>query len=270
VFPEQRLLADIDAAIHQLDPSAPAVLRGGLRLHVDGLEFPPEVDLVFNPRITAAEVDPNMIIPFPASVVSRGGRPVWVGVADGRYRLTILQTGKSIRWESVSPSSPPIPPDDSKQRFFSLLEIDSSALPAEVEVRGKTIDLPPARARLLEEIKLTGPANRAPFDLTEGFFRWAPIPGAAKYRLEIMIIKVNELGNSSLVHFGGFETEATTVCLGVAPDQQGLLKKLASEFRPGGLGKWQVFAMDARGRRIGAVVGGERAFVVARGLERRK
>jgi hypothetical protein len=270
VFPEHRLLDDIDAAIHQLDPSAPGVLRGGLRFHVDGLEFPPEVDLVFWPRITAAEVDPKLRIPFQASVVSRGGRPVWVGVADGRYRLTIPHPGKIIRSKSVSPSSRPIPPDDSTQRFHWLLEIDTSALPAEVEVRGKTIDLPPARARLLEEIKLTGPADRAPFDLTEGFFRWAPILGAAKYSLEIVPVKANEQGISVHMLCGGFETEATAVCLGVAPDQDGLLNRLASKFRPGGLGKWQVFAMDPTGRRIGAVVGGERTFVVARGLERRK
>src|SRR5262249_32322458 len=189
MFPEHRLLDDIDAAIHQLDPSAPGVLRGGLRFHVDGLEFPPEVDLTFSPRITAAEVDPKLFIPFLPSVVSRGGRPVWVGVADGRYRLTISHASRSF--------SPSFPPDDSKQRFFSLLEIDYSALPAEVEVRGKTIDLPLARARLLEEIKLTGPADRAPFDLTEGFFRWAPIPGAAKYRLELGVVKVNELSDES-------------------------------------------------------------------------
>src|SRR5262249_55413822 len=144
--------------------------------------------------ITAPEVDPKLNIPFQASVVSRGGRPVWVGVADGRYRLTIPHPGKMIRWGLVSPSSPPILPDDSKQRFICLLEVDCSALPAEVEVRGKTIDLPPARARLLEEIKLMSPADRAPFDLTEGFFRWAPIPGAAKYSLVIATVDANEQG----------------------------------------------------------------------------
>jgi serine/threonine-protein kinase len=256
------LLVDIDAAIHQLDPSAPGVLRGGLRFHVDGLEFPSEVDLEFNPRITAAEVDPKLFIPFRPSVVSRGGRPVWVGVADGRYRLTIPNPVTIFR--------PSFPRDDSKQRFFSLLEIDYSALPAEVEVRGKTIDLPPARARLLKEIKLMSPADRAAFDLTEGFFRWAPIPGAAKYRLELGVVKVNEFNDESHQCFGAFETEAPIVCLGVAADQHGLLNKLASEFRPGSLGEWHVFAIDATGRSIGAVVGGYRTFVVARGLERRK
>jgi hypothetical protein len=238
------------------------VLRGGLRFHVDGLEFPAEVDLEFNPRITAADVNPKLFIPFHPSVVSRGGRPVWIGVADGRYRLTIPSP--------VTIFKPSFPRDDSKQRFFSLLQIDYSAIPAEVEVRGKTIDLPPARARLLEEIKLTAPAHRAPFDLSEGFFRWAPIPGAAKYRLELGVVKVNELNDETHQCLGTFETEATTVCLGVAPDQDALLNKLASEFRPGSLGEWHVFAMDATGRPIGAVVGGDRTFVVARGLERRK
>jgi hypothetical protein len=262
MHPVPRLLADIDAAIHQLDPSVPGVLRGGLRFHVDGIEFPPGVDLDFLPRITAPEVDPKLVIPFQASVVSRGGRPVWVGVADGRYRLTIPHPMTMIL--------PPIPPDDSRQRLLWLLAIDYSALPAEIEVRGKTIDLPPARARLLEEIKLMSPADRAPFDLTEGFFRWAPIPGATKYSLEIWIFDASVQGTTRYRALAGFETEATTVCLGVAPDQDGMLSRLASEFRPGGMGKWHVVAMDATGRRVGAVVGGGRPFVVARGLERRK
>jgi hypothetical protein len=259
VFPKHPLLADIDAAIHQLDPSVPGVLRGGLRFHVDGIEFPPGVDLDFRPRITAPEVAPNLVIPFQAPVVSRSSRPVWVGVADGRYRLTIPH-----------PMTMVSPPDDSRQRLLWLLEIDYSALPAEVEVRGKTVDLPPARARLLEEIKLMSPADRAPFDLTEGFFRWAPIPGAAKYSLEIATVDADEQGTTLYKAVCGFETEATTVCLGVAPDQDGMLSRLASEFRPGGMGKWHVFAMDATGRRVGVVVGGGRTFVVARGLERRK
>jgi hypothetical protein len=123
---------------------------------------------------------------------------------------------------------------------------------------------------LLEEIKLTSPADRAPFDLTEGFFRWAPIAGAAKYSLELASINANEQGYMSKRILGGFVTEAATVCLGVAPDQHGLLNSVASEFRPGGMGEWHVFAMDAKGRRIGAVVGGDRTFVVARALERRK
>jgi hypothetical protein len=149
-----------------------------------------------------------------------------------------------------------------------LLEVDSSGLPAEVEVRGATVDLPPLHARLVAEIKLLSPADRALFDLNEGFFRWTPVPGAAKYILSFGVVTDEADGRSTKV-FGGFETEATTVCLGVTPDPNGLLGKLARELPPGRIGEWGVVALDAAGRKVGvAVVGPDRTFVVARGLER--
>jgi hypothetical protein len=86
----------------------------------------------------------------------------------------------------------------------------------------------------------------------------------------IAAVDANEQGITLNKILAGFETEATSVCLGVAPDQDGMLNRLASEFRPGGMGTWQVHAVDATGRRVGAVVGADRTFVVARGLERRK
>lgn len=271
VDPERSLLADIDAAIHRLDPNAPEAMRGGLRFHVAGLEFPPEVAVSFSPRLIAPGVDAKFaeirssiwngaILAEQLSL--EGGRPAWVGVADGRYRLSIPTPGKSYSHSG--------PPDETTRRFYSLLEVDYSGLPEEFEVHGATVDLPPLRARLLEEIKLLGPADRAPFDLAEGFFRWTPVPGAAKYLFQLAVIVPNEEGGTTHKTFGSYQTEATTVCLGVAPDQYRLLWNLSRELRAGGIGEWAVVAVDAAGRKVGTIVGPNRTFVVARGLERPK
>jgi hypothetical protein len=264
--PDHRLLADIEGAIRRLDPGTPSALRGGLRFHVEGLDFPPEVAVWFKPRLIAPGVDPKfaeirswMGYNLDRNVELKGGRPAWVGVADGRYRLTIPAPGKSASWGS---------PEDPDLRFYSLLEVDYSGLPAEVEIRGVTVDLPPLQARLVEEIKLLSPADRTPFDLSEGFFRWTPVPTAEKYLLSITAVVTNEAGGTTRKGFGSYESKATTVCLGVAPDQHGLLASLARELSPGGIGEWGIHAVDAAGQKVGAVVGPGRTFVVARGLER--
>jgi hypothetical protein len=65
-----------------------------------------------------------------------------VSVADGRYKLTIeLQTRQRD-------SDPDDPHEAEKSLFFDLLELDYSGMPAEVEVRGETVDLPPIWAYL--------------------------------------------------------------------------------------------------------------------------
>ena len=266
LYPENRLLAEIDAAIQRLDPTAPKLLRGGLRFHaelrVDGHEVPPEIAAMFQPQLTALDFDSKAWVEFQHTIELRNGQSEWVGVADGRYRLTIPTPGKTFSRRN--------PRDELKERLYALVEFDYSGLPAEVEIKGRSIDLPPVRARLMDEIKLLSPADGSPFDLSEGFFRWSPIPRAAKYSLEIMVVRVNELGATQRFGWGGFETAATSVCLGVAPDQRRLLDNLAHAFRPGDMGSWHVFAFDSTGRRIGTVVGGDRSFVVARGMEQRK
>jgi hypothetical protein len=267
--PEHRLLADIDSAIHRLDADAPAALRGGLRFHVKGLEFPPQVSVGFDTRLISpgvamkdAEIRTGNGHALDGRVELKGAQPAWIGVADGRYRLSIQFPGKSLYFSGKV--------EETTRRFYSLLEVDYSELPAEVEIRGTTIDLPPLRARLIEELKLLAPVDRAPFDLKEGFFRWTPVPGAAKYQLEVMSVANNEQGGRSHQSFGSYETKTTSVCLGVAPEQFQLLSNLDGILRPGGFGEWTVAAVDAKGRRVGAVVGQPWTFVIARGLERAK
>jgi predicted Ser/Thr protein kinase/tetratricopeptide (TPR) repeat protein len=225
--PDHRLLADIEAAIRRLDPGAPSALRGGLRFHVEGLDFPPEVAVWFIPRLIAPSVDPKFADiqswkEYDRSVVLKGGRPEWVGVADGRYRLAIPDSSK--RWESPGGSN------------FSLLEVDYSGLPTEVEIRGATVDLPPLQARLVAEIKLLSPADGSPFDLSEGFFRWTPVPTAEKYYLSIGVGVTNETGGTNHKSFGAYETKATTVCLGVALTSTGCWRSWPANSLPEALG----------------------------------
>ncbi len=69
---------------------------------------------------------------------------VWVGVADGRYRLAVQGTSRGSRsWACYGARA---------NRLFGRMKLDFSALSAQpvVEVRGHTVDLPPIRAWLRE------------------------------------------------------------------------------------------------------------------------
>ncbi|QEH31852.1 Serine/threonine-protein kinase PknB [Aquisphaera giovannonii] len=261
--PEARFLLDIEAAIRALDPAAPSRLKGGLRFRLTGLELPPGVSVFFSPSLVDPALDPKLAGNgggFLPNVHIGRERTAWLGVADGHYRLSVPAPGKSYGHDGRA--------DEATERSYHLLDVDYSDLPAEVEIRGETVDLPPLRARLLEEIKLLAPADRAAFDPNEGIFRWSPVPRASRYQFALGAITVSEGGSTTKRGLGGYDTASTSLCLGTAPEQNQVLATLSRELKPGTIGEWTVQAFDASGRKLATVAGPPRNFVVARSLER--
>jgi predicted Ser/Thr protein kinase len=257
-----RLLAECVAAIRRLDPSAPDPLMGGLRFRVEGLTIPLDVGINLRPSVTDPSVKLDELHAvseqgyfIERTIILRGGQPGWLGVADGRYKLREVYRGKSRQGN-----------DPDTVRLYSLLDVDTSALPDEVEIHGETIDLPAIRVGLLKEVKLLSPAEGGAADLREGFFRWSPVEGASSYRVNFTVYKTTPTGTSHSSYGPGLETKGTSLCLGAIPDMYDQIKKLGRELVPGATGEWDVEAFDATGRRIATIVGSHRRFLVARGL----
>jgi predicted Ser/Thr protein kinase/tetratricopeptide (TPR) repeat protein len=260
---EDHLIAIVFAAVRRLDPSTSDTLKGGLRFRIEGPPFPESVSIRLSPRINDPLVPPGETSTpkrwgFDAGVqVSLGGtRSAWIGVADGRYRISHSYS------KEHQTSGPQLA---EATRFFNLLAVDFPDWP-EVEVRGDTIEMPPIKTRLMEEIKLLSPAEGTPIDLNEGFFRWSPVDGAAYYHVIFTVSKPHATGGVSRASHGGYKVTGTSLCLGVAPEQSDLLTTLRRELVPGATCGWDVNAYDAAGRRIGVDLGSYHPFVVARGL----
>jgi predicted Ser/Thr protein kinase len=261
--PDMLLLPETVAAIRRLDPDWPNPLRGGLRFRIEGVELPPEINVALAPRLAVPPTDPRFVeitgtrgflLGQPVEVGT--GRTAWVGVADGTYRFYLQSSGKTL-----------LGADPKWKRLFSLLEVETAGMPETLEIHGQTIDLPPVRTRLLEEVKLLAPAAAAAMDLREGFFRWSEVPGATMYRVNFMTLKPNPHGSGTNgTSWGPVETKTNTLCLGVASGQPELLATYRRELVPGVMVQWQVDAYDASGRHLGTTVDSERRILVARGL----
>jgi predicted Ser/Thr protein kinase len=248
---ECRLVRTVLDGLRRLDPEAADPARGGLRFRVEGVTLPASLRLglaidLCDPDITAPNaglpVNLQRVVPLAAD------QTAWVGVLDGRYRLKVPQVHRQT----------PLGDD----RLAKLLELDLSALPAEVEVHGAPVDLPPIRARLAEEITLLDPGRTAGIDLRKDVFRWKPVPGAASYRL--VLYHVYETPTPTHTFVWSPETTAASVCLGTLPPQD--QARIRQHLTTGRTAVWQVEAYDAQKRRIGKSLE-ERPFLIANGLD---
>jgi hypothetical protein len=264
--PELYLLSDVVAAIHKLDPSWPDPLRGGLRFRLTGVKLPADVSITCRALLLAPpggsgldQISNRWGHILMRTVELRDDRTGWIGVADGHYNVEIRQAAKSLHGEHTG---------DDAFRIFHLLESDLSGLPKELEMNGKTIDMPPVRLSLLKEIKLQAPSEGAPVDLQETFFRWSSVQGASLYRVSFTIIRPQPKGVGTSSHvFGPVESRTNAVCLGTQLADRSVVGNLAKELKSGITGSWSVQAYDAQNRRIATSVGDARRFLVARDLE---
>ncbi len=185
-----------------------------------------------------------------------GRQPARVGVADGRYRLKTTSSG----WErSSSPDEDPV-----LSRLSSLITIDYDTLPAEIEVRGGTVELPPIPARVRKELVLLEPRENAPVNLREVVFRWSAVEGAATNRVVFIVVAPD---GRMRTFFAFFDIPGTSLRLGaLTRDPDGDLAGIRENFKPGVHGEWKVDALDASGKNIGTMIGNTRPFLVARGL----
>ena len=253
---ECRALRDAYAAWRRLDvqeqPFVPDDLRGGLRVRFVGLSLPPEVKMKIGLSLEPVGRPANTT-PLMLPVLTT---PIWVGVADGRYRLK-----KGGRVITGTPAF---------DHLRTELDIDASQWPAEIEVHGETLDLPPIRLFLPAEVKLLAPAAGAGVDLEQDLFRWTPISGAATYKVGFQLEFNTPTQGGSVLQgsksLATVETSSTSVCLGLV-ERKGLYS-LPQELAQGCTGIWSVSAYDAQNKSIGRSYRGGRRFFVARGLEK--
>jgi hypothetical protein len=194
-------------------------------------------------EVIAGEIIPVALGDVPVQL----DQAAWVGVADGHYRLVVHSGSRSSRASGQA------------ARQFSTLHLDFSELPREVDIRGKTIDLPPIRATLVDELTVTGPTENAQIDPRKTVLQWDAFPLAATYKVTIWRTERTPGGG---VYFKDSYTASTTsanLALADVPLEE--INKLGLG-RPGGTGAWSVEALDTQGRWI-ARSRAQRSFVIS-------
>ncbi len=252
------LVHDMAAAVRRLDPEVPDPVRGGIRFRLKGVPIPEGVEL----RLQVDLIDPTAM-PLPrekplspwndARVAPNG--TAGIGVADGTYALAVRQG-----WSSYS--------GEGESHFSSLLDLDCTALPGQVEVKGQWIELT-ITARLRKEIHLLEPAVGEGFDAVGGRIRWEPVDGAARYDLDLSLVTPTDKPYL-FTGWGQFTTSTTATELSLAPSG-GLTvtEPFRTNLTSGRILEIDVKAFDAGGRQIGMVVTTDAQHVVLRGLDGR-
>ncbi|MBI4605847.1 MAG: serine/threonine protein kinase [Planctomycetes bacterium] len=225
-------------AIERLDPQASALLRGGLRFRITGLDLPP--DLALNHSVTLSGVAGDRAAqPLTGSAPVQLDQTSWVGVADGRYRLEVRRSGSGTNFSTSRGAR--------ANYIFPLLHLDDSSLPQEVEIGGQVVDLE-IRARLLEEIDLLGPREGAEVDLESEIFRWTAVPGAAYYEMRLEEVE-DRPGGGRYFHS---VLKARVEDTGFSPGNVPAAERAAWRALPAGRAAvWNVEAFDASGQSIG-------------------
>lgn len=258
-----RVLRHLGETIRRLDPEAPALLRGGLRMRVTGLDLPPELglhialslwdpDVATNGRSTEI-IDGRTVSSILGDFPVQLDQTAWVGVADGRYRIAMKpgsRSGTASRYLGSRGS-----------QLFRMLQLDFSEMPEEIEIRGGTINLPAIRAYLLEEIRSTRPADNAQIEFASAEFHWNEVPDTTRYEVSFQTSTINQGGGTYFTPLLTVSIFGSTA-LRVASLPPADAKKLRT-LVPGTTGVWDVRAYDAKGRLI-AKTANQIKFVVAR------
>ncbi|MBS0205694.1 MAG: serine/threonine protein kinase [Planctomycetes bacterium] len=247
---ECRLVADLCSDLARLEPNKFPQSTGGIEFSLDGAPIP--ADVVMGIRLILCDVDvanPDEKLPHRLPRITRLNpeRRAFVGVLDGRYRLTFA--GNTARWTGES------------GRFMGLMQIETDHWPAEVTIQGNRIQLPPAHVRLAEEIQLSLPKQNAILRLHEAEFRWQAVPQAAYY--QVRFLYSTESPQSTTTVFAFIRTEQTQLRFDKleAFDR----KSIAENLLAGRTGGWSVTAYDAQNKRVGVSLE-ERRFLVAEEL----
>jgi hypothetical protein len=245
------LLRDVFAAVKRLDPDSTEALQGGIRFRIADVELP--AGLALKLRVELYDQSLNTSTGSDRSlprIVPIEDQSAFVGIADGRYRVSIRSAGSSAHGEAAG-------------RMSSLLDLDLSTLPREVDIQGNTLEFV-IPARFAAEITLLEPAVDDTVDLRTDFFRWSRIEGADYYNL--MIVKRDSrVGEGSYYKSGAaMRVASNSVCLSTLPEAE---RSKAAWLTAGATGTWNVHAYDAQGRRIGASVQANRSFLVGHILD---
>jgi predicted Ser/Thr protein kinase len=240
-----KTLRHIAYTIRRIDPSGSEQMRGGLRFRIAGVDLSPDVGLKLSISLSNADgPDPGrgtQIVEGEAVPAPLGDAPVqldqtaWVGVADGRYRLVVHSGARSSRASGQA------------SRQFNMLHLDFGELPKEIEVRGKTVDLPPIRAVLVDLITIKGPAENAVIDPRRAVLEWEAFPLAETYKVTVWRTEMTPGGGTYFKDAYTVSTKTTNLPLADVPadeiERRGFNKD-------GAMGAWSVEAFDAQGHWI--------------------
>jgi predicted Ser/Thr protein kinase len=248
---ECRLVRELADAAHNAAPDVIAVPQGRVEFVVVGYKLPSAMGIDLSLELCDPSLeDPDRGLPhkLPRLVPVRQDAPTSIQVLDGTYRLRYR--GHGGRWDSAN------------DRLGRLLQVDAGDWPAEVEVRGDVVRLPPVRLRVAEEIVLKTPAQGAPVNLSEAELQWQPVPGAARYQVQLFYTTSTPTPTTN--YFGFVTTVAPKLRLSSLKDDEKL--QVRQNLLPGRNGGWRVDAYDEAGRCIGKSLA-EQTFLVAGGLE---
>ena len=248
------LLREVFAAVKRLDPDITDVLQGGLRFHIEGMQLPKGLSPKLRVELYDQSIKPSAgrASSLPR-IVPIQNQTAFVGVADGRYRVAIRNAGSTFHGEDSG-------------RLSSLLKLDLSKLPREVEVKGNTLEFT-IPATTATEITLLEPAIGGTVDLCDDVFRWSMTEGADFYRLMI-VRKESRVGDGNYYKGGAaIRVNSNNVCLGTLPESE---RSKAAWLTTGSTATWSVQAYDEQGRPIGASVQTDRTFLVGRSVDNSK
>jgi len=259
--PESRLLRHMEHTIRRLDPNRTNRLRGGLRFRIAGVDLPPDLGIKFlvslwdatdqAPEYGTQWADGQKVGAALGSAPVQLDQTAWVGVADGKYRLSVQRGSGGTRYSDHR--------GNRANRLSTLLDLDFSDLPKEVEIRGSTLDLPPIRARLLQDIALLEPQNGATINLQTERFRWSAVQGAKSYRVHSALRTTRGSG----AYYSAICTanaESTSLSLLKIPDSD-IDKR--DPLSPEQTITWSVHALDATDRCIAKSTESGRTFRIA-------
>ena len=282
---ECQLLREVHESIHRLDPSAPDMLRGGIRFKIVGVKLPRNFVSFLQVTLHDPAIKYPQYFPTPnGDCPLQIDQTAWVGVADGKYKLAVYWPGVfntdvaelkrynlefKTKWEEFAKSNGRSPNkaelkrlglDTSDESLGAGFELELDDVPSEVEIAGDTKQIT-IRAYPRQEFRRLEPAAGQSVDLRTATFRWASLPGAASYHVEfdLRVPIPSGFRYTSLLQVNTGDTSLT-------PSQlpPGDAKKLAA-LTSGRQGSWSVWAYDAKGRRLGYSTG-DGAFKVDHGL----
>lgn len=253
-----RVFDMVAEAIARLDPTRAISFKGGLQFHMEGLPLPKGMEIQFAPVLVDAaietperEVQSAQGFLLYRKIRLRSGQTRWVGVADGKYKLSIGAKGSSRTSDSSGKYPEP------------LLEVDYRDVPKEIEVRGNTIELS-VRVYRRQELRQFEPADHAPVDLRSAVFRWTPVEGAAFYRVQFSVTDEKERMVDLLASY-----DVRTPSL-VLKDQEDDDQIMHQSLKAGVTAEWRVTAYDAGQLEIGTLLAKEFHFLVAEPLPPKK
>src|SRR5258707_837599 len=230
-----------------LDPATPDTLRGGIRFRVEGPQIPENEVFKLHAALWDPSVAPNRAafgetsdsthepVPmppgsFPIQIDGTG----WIGVADGKYRISVWRA----EWGATRKSS--------SGAGAKHIELDFRGLPAEVEIHGQTIELP-IRSYVLEEVALLAPPEGASLDLRTTVFLWSAVPQAKYFRIRFGCEEAIP-GGKRTNYFYDEKLTGTSICLSNLPPAERAKFSLLTR---GSHGTWGVTPCDASDQMIG-------------------